>query len=107
MDTLRQIFQDHHPARGAFLTCPAWVNLSAHSTSIFSFVSCELDKLIPSRVRNRQGQRMIPDHALDVQFLEKDCAVHADKRMTQLMSKVIASKLNALVDASSYFVSLL
>src|ERR1051325_2671159 len=107
MDTLRQIFNDYYSTSGAFLTCPARVNLFTQSPSVFSFVRCELNKLIPSSVRNRQGQRMIPDHAFDVQLLEKDCAIQRYKRMAELMGEVTATTLDALMDASRYLVSLL
>ncbi len=50
---------------------------------------------------------MIPDHAFDVQVLEKDYTVHTHKCVAELMRKVITSKLDALMDAARYLTSLL
>jgi len=85
------------------LTCPAWVNHSHLSTSIFCFVGRALNQLIPSCVRNTFSQTVIPDHAFDVQRFKGDESKHRNERMAQLMSKVAATVGDPFVNTPRRF----
>lgn len=103
MDALRQILDDYCPARGAALTCPAWVNCSHFSTSVRRFVGRVLNQLIPSRVLNALTQTMIPDHASNVQIFKGDDSELRYERVTKLMREVAATVSNAFVDTPCRF----
>ncbi len=99
MDAVRQIFDDYSAARGAALACPARVNCSHFSASIFSFVDRALNQLIPSGILNALTQTVIPDHATDVQRLKGDDSKRGNERVTELVNKVAAAVGDALVNA--------
>lgn len=103
MDALRQIFNDYRSARGAALTCPAWVNCSHLSTGTFSLVGCELNQLIPRCILNALTQTMIANHPFDIQIFKGNYSEHGNKCMAQLVSKAAATVSDALMDTPRRF----
>jgi len=100
MDALRQIFNDHCPARGATLTCPAWVNRSHTSTSVRRFIGRVSNQLTPRRILNALTQTVILNHASDVQIFKGNESEHRNERVAELMCEVTAAISYALMDAS-------
>jgi len=103
MHTHSQIFFDYLTASRTEFACVARVNLYARSTSVFSFIVRELYKLIPRCVLNTFSQRMITNHAFDIQILKGDNSKHGNESRAKLMSKVAATISDAFVDAPCRF----
>lgn len=103
MHTHTQFFLDNRAASRTEFACVARVNEAHNSTSVRSFVECELHKLIPRRIRDGLSETVISDHARDVQLLKGDTAEQRNESVAQLMSEVAAAVNDAFVDAPHDF----
>ena len=106
MHTHGQILFDRLTASRTEFACVAWVNLYALSTSIRSFIESELHKLIPSCIGNAFSQRVILDHAPDIQILKGDDSEQGYERVRELVREVATTISDALMDAPRRFASL-
>src|SRR5271157_3896751 len=109
----RQRLFDHRSTPGALLGCVAWIHRYDHTTSVFrkeqrtsSFVRGIRDQLIPGCIRYAFCQTMILKHVVNAQIFKGDHAKTIHPLPTQLMSKVLASVDDPLVDMLNCFPSL-
>lgn len=87
-------------ATGRQFTRAPWIDLSAHSPSLFRFVRCESDQLIPRCVCNGLGEVSILEHTFNVQFLKDENAKTIDQCSAQLVSEVVSPVSDSLMDTS-------
>ena len=107
MNTNAQIFLDQLSAATTHFACVAWIDLHCTSTSVFSFVRGELDKLTPCRVCDGFSQTMIFEHPSDVQLFKYDDGKSIDQLPAFLMGKISAFVGDSLVNVGNYFAAFL
>ena len=88
MNTNAQIFLDNLTAARTHLASVARIDLHRTSTSILSFVQCELRKLIPCGIADGLGETMIFEHPANVEILKYNDCKSIDELSALLMSEV-------------------
>src|ERR1700730_2233865 len=76
-------------------------NSSGHPTSIFSFVRCECEQLLPRCVSDAFSKAVVLYQATNVQVFQKDHPKSVHQLSTFLMHKVVPAKLDPLMDAGN------
>ncbi len=99
MDADAQILGNHGATGRTALRRATRINLKTHRTSIFRFVLCVADQLIPCGIRNAFRQAVILDHPRDRQVLKYDNAELGHQATAQLVREVLAPMRNSFVDA--------
>jgi hypothetical protein len=106
MNSNAQILFDYRAASATGLARIAWIDLRYTPTSIFSFVRCELHKLIPCGIGYGFGETMILEHPSDVQVFKCDEGKSIDQLSALLMGKISALVGYALVYVRYYLAPL-
>src|ERR1700681_1157948 len=76
----------------------ACINSSGHPTSIFSFVRCECEQLIPRCVSDAFSKAVVLYQATNVQVFQKDHPKSVHQLSTFLVHKVVPAKLDPLMN---------
>jgi hypothetical protein len=100
--TITQCHLDQLATAGREFACAPRVDLSAQSPSLFRFVRCEGDKLIPRGICNGFGKMSTAKHVPDVQILKDDNTEPIDQFSAHLMSEVATTVCNPLMSASHH-----
>lgn len=100
MYTHGQCFLNHSTTGRTALRCATRINLNTDSTSIFRFVLCVGDQLIPRGIRNTFCQAVILDHPRNTQVLKNNRAELRHKTTAEFMREVLAPIRNAFVNAA-------
>jgi hypothetical protein len=99
VDTIRERLFDGHTTSGAHLRCIPGVHRDHARASLFRFVLCDRDELVPGNIGNAFCQMMVLLHTLDLQVLKHNCTEPVNHHPGSLVSKIVAPIDDPFVDA--------
>ena len=95
------------PAPATHLRGVGRIDSHDQTTSTFSLIRQDGTKHRPGSVRDRLGEAVVFDHALDVEFLDGNHAVAVDQPSGGLMNEIMAAVTDTLVDTRNDFAGFL